>query len=97
MVFSEAKSSAQDGLLEASQILLCEQDDFSDKAVVFPLPSTILTAAFVSGFSAEAKALVSNLRMPNPQLLAIQGDYKGMHIFDKASMVWLTCARFENA
>jgi len=82
--------------LKAARSLL--QADYFDQMNVFPLPSTMLTPDFVAANveSAETKALLRDLRQPASQLLAAQGEYGKLHIFDQTSMLWLACATFDS-
>jgi hypothetical protein len=71
---------------------LLEADGFIQKGA-FPVSSKLLTAAFLrKHVRDEAKqALLCDLTQPRSELVAVQGFYNGLHIFDKTHRIWLTC------
>ena len=59
----------------------------------FPLPSELLTAAFVRKNVRDKtkQAVLLDKKQPHSDLLAIHGHEGGMHIFDKTHGMWLAC------
>jgi len=58
----------------------------------FPVPSELLTAAFVRKHVSDdtKKAVLLDKKQPHSDLLAINGQEGGLHIFDKTHRMWLT-------
>ena len=57
----------------------------------FPVPSELLTAAFVCKHVRDEtkKAVLLDKKQPHSDLLAIHGNRGGLHIFDKTHGMWL--------
>ena len=69
------------------------EDDYFTEQHSFPVPSKLLTAAFVRKHvrDSKKKAVLLDMKQPHSDLLAIHGQYEGLHIFDKTHRMWLTC------
>ena len=67
------------------------EDDHFIQQHSFPVPSELLTAAFVRKHVRDEtkQAVLLDKKQPHSDLLAIHGNKGGLHIFDKTHGMWL--------